>query len=133
MARDGNLRVADVVAELVRRGIPRSDCESHHVDDGPYWWALHPQEAPEWTAKERPRTVLCYSNHSRDDLNDIQLAVSTCECCEVIVRTELLDSDGYTFAAFPYWPGLDRAEQIWRQMRMEWELEMERFMAREQA
>ena len=130
---DGSRRLSEVIEELVRRGVPR--CDDHCRANGPYWWLVHPHELPDYPPGPKPRTVLGYASPSGADdkfgLHDVQLSISTCECCDAIVRTEFIDSHGATFGAIPFWPGFESAEFLWTQLRLDWEAEMERFMESE--
>lgn len=132
---DGSLRLSEVIEELVRRGIPR--CDDCCKATGPSWWITCPQELPDYPPGPKPRRVLGYVDPSGAEdkfgLRDVQFSISTCECCDVIVRTEFVDWHGETFAAFPFWPGFEAAEFLWLELRLEWEAELKRFMERERS
>ena len=125
---DGSLRLSEVIEELVRRGIPRSDQDP--CPRSPYWWVVHPHEVPDYPAGPKPQSVLGYYAPSGADddfgLRDVQFSVFTCECCDAILRTEFVDCHGGVFGAIPFWPGFESAERLWHELRPSWEIEMER-------
>jgi hypothetical protein len=114
--------ISEIASELVARGIPRYDHSPGSRDwhgPSPCWWIHRPE--PETGA---PRTVLGIDGET--DGEEWQFTVGSCPCCDAIARVELVDGDGYSIGALPFWPGLTEAIQLHRQVNRLWLAELER-------
>ena len=128
MPDHGALMLAEVVSELVARGIPKYDHEGKDRDwrgPDPCWWVHHPEPSP--TA---PQTCLLLAGST--DGHDWQFEVTSCACCDAVVCTQLIDHDGEPFASVRFWPGLDAVIRLHQHASELWGQELQRWMRKEQ-
>ncbi len=114
--------IGEITAELVAQGIAKYDhnpASRNWHGPSPCWWVHHPE--PDTGA---PRTVLGISGES--DGEEWQFSLGSCPCCDVIARVELVDEDGGTIGALPFWPGLEEAIKLHRQVNQLWLAELAR-------
>ncbi len=114
--------IPEVAAELVALGIAKYDpdpASRNWHGPSPCWWIHHPE--PETGA---PRTGLSISGESGN--YEWQFALTSCRCCDAIARVELVDEDGYTIGALPFWPGLAAAIKLHRHITELWLAELAR-------
>ncbi len=113
---DSPKTIGEIAAELVALGIAKYDPDPGSRDwqgPSPCWWIHHPE--PDTGA---PRTVIGISGES--DGAEWQFALASCPCCDVIASVELVDEDGGTIGALPFWPGLAAAIKLHRYITELW-------------
>ncbi len=100
--------IAQITSQLVSRGIPK-------IDPGPrdrWRWTAPPENLwmvfhPEPGLDGAPETLLSIDGVTADG-HGWELLVISCQCCDAVVRTDLL-LDGELIGELHFWPGLDGA------------------------